>query len=62
MKTDELEETTRSYSSGVGAKFIEIRREIAGQSGGIGQRWRQKLGAEIEQEVRRKAKKRGLDL
>ena len=62
LTVEELKEITRFYSSGVGAKFIELQPEIAGQSAAIGQRWGQKLGAEVEQEVRREAKKRGLDL
>ena len=58
----ELKEITRFYSTGVGAKFIQLQPELAGQSAIIGQRWGQKLGAEVEQEVRREAKKRGMEL
>lgn len=62
LTTDELKEITRFYSTGVGAKFIQMQPELAGQSALIGQRWGQKLGAEVEQEVRREAKKRGMEL
>lgn len=62
LTTEELKEITRFYSTGVGAKFIEMQPEMAGQSAAIGQRWGQKLGAEVDQEVRREAKKRGIDL
>jgi uncharacterized protein len=62
LTAEELREITRFYSTGVGAKFIQMQPEIAGQSAAIGQRWGQKLGAEVEQEVRREAKKRGIDL
>ena len=58
----ELDEITRFYSTGVGAKFIQLQPELAGQSAIIGQKWGQKLGAEVEQEVRREAKKRGMEL
>jgi uncharacterized protein len=62
LTSEELKEITRFYSSGVGAKFIQLQPELAGQSAVIGQRWGQKLGTEVEQEVRREAKKRGLEL
>lgn len=62
LTSEEMNEITRFYSTGVGAKFIQMQPELAGQSALIGQRWGQKLGAEVEQEVRREAKKRGMDL
>ena len=62
LTSDEMNEIARFYSTGVGAKFIQIQPELAAQSAVIGQRWGQKLGAEVEQEVRREAKKRGMDL
>lgn len=62
LTSEEMGEVTRFYSTGVGAKFIQMQPELAGQSALIGQRWGQKLGAEVEQEVRREAKKRGMDL
>ena len=62
LSVEELKEITRFYSTGAGAKFIQLQPEIAGQSAVIGQRWGQKLGAEVEQEVRREAKKRGMPL
>jgi hypothetical protein len=62
LTAEEMKEITRFYSTGVGAKFIQLQPELAGQSALIGQRWGQKLGAEVEQEVRREAKKRGMEL
>ena len=62
LTADEMQEITRFYSTGVGAKFVQMQPELAGQSAVIGQRWGQKLGAEVEQEVRSEAKKRGLEL
>ena len=62
LTAEELKEITRFYSSGVGAKFVLLQPELAGQSAAIGQRWGQKLGAEVEQEIRREAKKRGMEL
>lgn len=62
LTSEELKEITRFYSTGVGAKFVQMQPELAGQSAALGQRWGQKLGAEVEQEVRREAKKRGMEL
>jgi uncharacterized protein len=62
LTVEEMKEITRFYSTGAGAKFIQLQPELAGQSAAIGQRWGQKLGAEVEQEVRREAKKRGMEL
>jgi uncharacterized protein len=62
LTTEELKEITRFYSTGVGAKFIQLQPELAGQSSVIGQKWGQKLGAEVEREIRQEAKKRGMPL
>ena len=63
LTTAELKEITRFDSTGVGAKFVnEVQPQITVESAAIGQRWGQKLGAEVDREVRQEAKKRGMPL
>ena len=58
----EIRELTRFYSTGVGAKFIAMQPEMMQRSALLGQRWGEKIGREIEIEVRRELKKRGIDI
>ena len=50
------------YKTPVGQKFVGIQPELAQQSMILGQRWGQKLGAEVDVELRKELKKRGIDL
>lgn len=58
----EMAEIARFFKSGVGARFVAMQPEIAQQSMLIGQRWGERIGREIESEVRRELKKRGIDI
>ena len=58
----EIRELTRFYSTGVGAKFIAMQPEMMQRSALLGQRWGEKIGREIEIEVRRELKKRGINI
>ena len=50
------------YKSPAGAKFIAVQPVVMRQAIGIGQRWGQEIGREIEAEARRELKRRGIDL
>jgi hypothetical protein len=58
----ETRELIRFYSTGVGAKFIAMQPEMMQRSALLGQRWGEKIGREIEVEVRRELKKRGINI
>jgi hypothetical protein len=62
LTLEELQELTRFYSSGVGAKFIAMLPELMQQSMLIGQRWGEAIGREIEVEARQELKKRGINI
>jgi hypothetical protein len=60
LTLSELKELTRFYTTGVGAKFIALQPELTQRSMSFGQRWGEQIGREIEAEVRRELKKRGI--
>lgn len=62
LTTEELKQISAFFRSGVGAKFIAQQPELVQRSMVIGQRWGEKIGREIEAEVRQELKKRGVDL
>lgn len=62
LTLEELQELTRFYSSGVGAKFIAMLPELMQQSMLVGQRWGEAIGREIESEARQELKKRGINI
>lgn len=62
LSLEEIKELTRFYSSGVGAKFIAVMPELMQQSMVLGQRWGESIGREIDEEVRRELKKRGINI
>jgi hypothetical protein len=62
LTLEELQELTRFYSSGVGAKFIAMLPELMQQSMLVGQRWGEAIGREIEAEARQELKKRGINI
>ncbi len=62
LTTDELNGITSFYKSPVGEKLIQIQPEIMQESMSIGQAWGLKIGREIEQEVRKELKDRGVAL
>lgn len=62
LTLEEIQELTRFYSSGVGAKFIAMLPELMQQSMLIGQRWGEAIGREIEAEARQELRKRGINI
>lgn len=62
LTLEELRELTRFYSSGIGAKFVALLPELTQQSMLLGQRWGERIGREIEAEVRIELKKRGVNI
>ena len=62
MSAAELREIAAFFKTGIGAKFVAMQPELMQQSMIIGQRWGARIGAEVDADVRRELKKRGIDL
>jgi len=62
LTLEELNELTRFYSTGAGAKFIAMMPDLMQQSILLGQKWGEGIGREIEAEVRRELRKRGINI
>jgi hypothetical protein len=62
LTLEEIQELTRFYSTGVGAKFIAMLPELMQRSMLLGQRWGEAIGREIEAEARQELKKRGINI
>ncbi len=62
LNTDELNEIVKFYKTPVGAKFVQLLPELGQQSMQVGQAWSRKLGQEIDQDVRKQLKDRGVDM
>ncbi len=58
----ELRELVRFYSRGIGAKFMAMQPELTQRSMLLSERWGEMIGREIDAEVRRELKKRGIDI
>lgn len=58
----ELREIVAFYKTPIGAKLIKAQPEIAQKTLAIGQAWGRKIGQDIEQEVRKELKQRGVTL
>lgn len=58
----EMGELTKLFGSGIGAKFIQLQPEMVQQSMLIGQRWGEKIGQEIDREMRDELAKRGIKI
>ena len=58
----EIREIVAFYRTPVGAKLIKAQPEIAQKTLAIGQAWGRKIGQDIDQEVRRELKNRGIAL
>ncbi len=56
----ELNEIANFYKSPVGQKFVGMQRALVQQSMQLGRDWGQKIGSEIEEEIRRELKGRGI--
>jgi len=59
---DELRELTQFFNSGVGKRFVEKQLVILPQSMAIGQRWGARIGREVDAEMRKELRKRGVPI
>jgi hypothetical protein len=62
ISVEDMREITKFYQSGAGRRMVDAQPEIIRESIIIAQRWGQSIGAEIDAEMRRELKKRGIDL
>jgi hypothetical protein len=62
MSIDDMREVARFYRSGAGRRMVEAQPQILRRSMSVGQAWGQRIGAELDAEMRRELKKRGIDL
>jgi hypothetical protein len=62
MSVDDMRDVTKFYQSGAGRRLVEAQPQILRQSMSVGQAWGQRIGAELDAEMRRELKKRGIDL
>lgn len=62
LSLDDLNGIVAFYKSPIGVKFSSVQPKILSQSMMLGQRWGQRIGAELAEEARRELKKRGIDL
>jgi hypothetical protein len=58
----EMKDLTAFFSKGAGAAFIAKQPEILTESMAAGQQWGEKIGVEIEQQIRDEHKKRGIKI
>jgi hypothetical protein len=58
----EMKELAAFFSTGAGAAFIAKQPEILTESMSAGQQWGEKIGVEIEQQIREELKKRGIKI
>lgn len=58
----EMADLTAFFAKGAGAAFIAKQPEILTESMTAGQQWGQKIGIEIEQQIREEFKKRGIKI
>lgn len=62
LSLEELNAIVAFYKSPTGVKFAAVQPGIMRQSMVVGQRWGKRIGIELDAEVRRELKKRGVDL
>jgi hypothetical protein len=62
LTTEDLQGIIAFYKSPIGAKFIQLQPELVQQSMALGQAWGRKIGQEIDQQVRKELKDRGISL
>ncbi len=58
----EMKDLTAFFSAGAGASFIAKQPDILQESMAAGQQWGQKIGIEIEEQIREELKKRGIKI
>lgn len=62
LSTADMNAVAAFFKSETGRKFVTAQPEIMQKSMQVGQAWGQRLGAEIQGEVIRELKKKGIDL
>ena len=62
LSEGEMNELAAFFSKGAGASFIAKQPEILAESMTAGQKWGQKIGLEIEEQIREEFKKRGIKI
>jgi uncharacterized protein len=62
MTTDEMKDLAKFFSTGTGARFIQLQPKLVQGSMAIGQQWGQQLGREIDKEMREELTKRGIKI
>ncbi len=62
LTVEELKQIAAFYQGPVGKKFAKTQSGLAQQSMMIGRAWGQKIGLEIQQEIREELKHRGVEL
>lgn len=62
LSIKDLREITKFFRSGAGRRMIVALPEVTRQAAAAGEAWGLRIGAEIETEMRRELKKRGIDL
>jgi hypothetical protein len=58
----EMKDLSAFFSKGAGAAFIAKQPEIVTESMAAGQQWGEKIGVEIEQQIRQELQKRGIKI
>lgn len=62
LSEPDMKDLTAFFSKGAGAAFIAKQPEILTESMAAGQQWGQKIGLEIEEQIREELKKRGIKI
>lgn len=62
LSESEMKDLSAFFSKGSGAAFIAKQPEILTESMAAGQQWGQKIGVEIEQQIRDELQKRGIKI
>ena len=62
LTLEEINAIIAFYKSPVGLKFASVQPKIVRQSMILGQRWGERIGAELEQQARQELRRRGVDL
>jgi uncharacterized protein len=62
MTAEDMKELVKFFSTGTGARFIELQPSLMQGSMAIGQQWGQQLGREIDKEMRDELAKRGIKI
>jgi uncharacterized protein len=62
MSIEDMKAATAFFKSQAGQRFVALQPQLMQQSMVIGQRWGQKIGQDVDNEMRQELKKRGITL